>query len=352
MVDIYQALRPLLFQFDAETAHHLGLWALELLDLTPSVARRLRERALKPSGPPVAVAGIKFPSVVGLAAGLDKNAEALVGLFALGFGFIEVGTVTPRAQPGNDRPRLFRLPPERAIINRFGFNNLGDAAMLARLRELEWRPCPVGVNIGKNKDTANEDAVHDYVRCASLLSPVADYIVVNLSSPNTPGLRSLQAAEPLRQLLNAVRLASTAPVFVKLAPDLTDTALREAVDVAVDSKVAGFVCTNTTLERNVAGRHSHESGGLSGLPLQKRSTEVIRQVFRHCGGALPIIGVGGIFTADDAWEKICAGASLVQVYTGLVYQGPLLPRQLNQGLAHKLAQAGLRSMTQAVGRNA
>ncbi len=352
MVDIYQALRPLLFQFDAEAAHHLGLWALQLLDLTPSVARRLRERALEHAAPPVAVAGIKFPSVVGLAAGLDKNAEALVGLFALGFGFVEVGTVTPRAQPGNDTPRLFRLPQERAIINRFGFNNLGDAAMAARLRELEWRPCPVGVNIGKNKDTPNEEAVDDYVHCATRLSPLADYLVVNLSSPNTPGLRSLQAAEPLRQLLKAVRRVSSGPVFVKLAPDLTDAALREAVEVAVDSKIDGFVCTNTTLERNVSGTHSHESGGLSGLPLQKRSTEVIRQVFRQCGGALPIIGVGGIFTAEDAWEKICAGASLIQIYTGLIYQGPLLPARLNKGLAKQMKQTGLRSMAQAVGRDA
>ncbi len=347
----YPWVRPLLFALEAEAAHHLGMWTLGLADLCPAVARQLRQNALSEACP-VTVAGIHFPSAVGLAAGLDKNAECLIGLFALGFGFVEVGTVTPLAQPGNDTPRLFRIPSHQALINRFGFNNHGAAAMSARLRELEWKPAPVGVNIGKNKDTPNEAAEDDYLKCTHALESNSDYLVVNLSSPNTPGLRSLQSAAPLRRLLTAIRRATLKPLFVKLSPDLDDHALDEAVDVSLECALDGFVCTNTTLARPFQSRHSEQAGGLSGAPVRERATEVIRRVFRRTQGTLPIIGVGGIFDAQHAWQKISAGAALVQVYSGLVYQGPGLPAQLNRGLKQHLRASGCPDLASAVGRDA
>jgi dihydroorotate dehydrogenase len=354
-VSLYQSIaRPLLFRLDAELAHELGLGALSLAEVAPSLAAAARRRtnADRPTLR-TRVAGLDFPNPVGLAAGLDKNAEAIVGLFALGFGSVEVGTVTPRPQPGNEKPRIFRLPEHQAIINRMGFNNLGAAAMAGRLRELSWRPAPVGVNLGKNKDTPNEQAVDDYVAGAKLLSPLADYVVVNLSSPNTPGLRALQEPQALEALLRAVRAEVRArPLFLKIAPDLGDEAVDAVVDVVRSCGVDGLVCTNTTITRPFDHPLAKETGGLSGQPVAQRSTEIVRRVFKRTGGALPIIGVGGIFTGADAWEKIQAGASLVQLYTGFIYGGPGVVREVLDDLEQRLTDAGLSSLQQAVGRNA
>jgi dihydroorotate dehydrogenase len=316
-------LRPLLFRFDAESAHHLGMGTLALLEGMPRLAKAMRASAgadrasLKRT-----VFGLDFPNPIGLAAGLDKNAEAIAGLFALGFGFVEVGTVTPKPQPGNDLPRLFRIPQQDAIINRMGFNNLGAAAMAARLRELEWRPGPVGVNLGKNKSTPAERAHEDYATSAQVLAPHADYLVVNVSSPNTPGLRSLQEPRALEQILQATRAeAQGKPVLLKLAPDLTDEAVDAACETAVKCGAAGLIATNTTLARPFP---HPEAGGLSGKPLRARSTEVVARCAKH----LPTIGVGGVFTPDDVREKLAVGASLVQVYSGLIYEGPGLVKNL------------------------
>jgi dihydroorotate dehydrogenase len=350
---MYRLLRPLLFRLDAEVAHHVGMWGLSLAEIAPGVAALMRRRA-KPerSSLKVRIAGLDFPNPVGLAAGLDKNAEAIMGLFSLGFGSVEVGTVTPKAQPGNPRPRIFRLKEHEALINRLGFNNEGMNAMAGRLRELEWRPAPVGVNIGKNKDTPLESAVEDYVKCAELLSPLADYVVVNLSSPNTPGLRQLQEPEALAALLRAVRAhVKGRPLFLKIAPDLGDEAIDAAVDVARDCATDGIICTNTTITRPVEHVLAAETGGLSGRPLFERSTEVVRRAFKRSGGALPIIGVGGILSGEDAWKKICAGASLVQIYSGFIYRGPALVTEILETLEEKLSELKLDSISKAVGRD-
>jgi dihydroorotate dehydrogenase len=321
-------LRPLLFRLDAETAHHAGLGTLALLEGMPALARAMRAStgadrpSLKRS-----VFGVEFPNPLGVAAGLDKNAEAVAGLFALGFGFVEVGTVTPKPQPGNDLPRLFRVPEHGAIINRMGFNNVGAAAVAAHLRELQWRPGPVGVNLGKNKATPLEGAHEDYATGAQVLARHADYLVVNLSSPNTPGLRSLQEPRALERILLATRAeAYGKPVLLKLAPDLSDEALDAAVDVAVQCAAAGLIATNTTLARPFP--HA-EAGGLSGKPLRARATEVVAR----CARRLPTIGVGGVFSAEDVREKLAAGASLVQLYSGLIYEGPGLVKRLLLELA-------------------
>jgi dihydroorotate dehydrogenase len=352
---VYESLvRPLLFRLAPEPAHHLGLWALGLAELAPSIARWRRQAAgAERSALKIRVAGLDFPNPLGLAAGLDKDAEAIVGLFATGFGSVEVGTVTPRPQPGNPPPRLFRLPEDRALINRFGFNNRGMHAMAGRLRELEWRPGPVGVNLGKNKDTPNDAAVDDFVAGATMLAPLADYVVVNASSPNTPGLRALQEPEALTKLLAAVRRAVVArPLFLKIAPDLSDDAIDEVVDVARGTGADGLICTNTTIARPVAHRLAQEAGGLSGRPVFDRSTEVLRRAYRRCEGKLPLIGVGGVFDGEDAWKKICAGASLVQVYTGFIYGGPGLPKKILDVLEEKVTALGLDSIARAVGRDA
>ncbi|GMU62912.1 MAG: dihydroorotate dehydrogenase (quinone) [Myxococcaceae bacterium] len=351
---MYEALlRPLLFRLPPEPAHHLGLWGLGLLELAPGIARSRRRAArAERSSLKVHVAGLDFPNPLGLAAGLDKDGEAIIGLFSLGFGAVEVGTVTPRPQPGNPPPRLFRLPEERALINRLGFNNLGMHALGARLRELAWRPGPVGVNLGKNKDTPNEAAVEDYVVGARALAPLADYVVVNLSSPNTPGLRALQEPEALAGLLAAVREEVVArPLFLKIAPDLEDEAVDEVVDVARASELDGIICTNTTVTRPVAHPLAKEAGGLSGRPLFDRSTQVLRRAFRRSDGKLPLVGVGGVFDGEDAWRKICAGASLVQLFTGFIYGGPGLPRRILDTLEERVSAAGLDSVAKAVGRD-
>jgi dihydroorotate dehydrogenase len=351
---LWSLLRWILFRFDPEAVHHLAhAW---LRRVPVALARRRRP----PAVPSLAVRclGLDFEGPVGLAAGFDKGQVSVAGLFAMGFSHLEVGTITPRPQPGNDRPRLFRLPEHQALINRMGFNNLGAEACAARLDALPAgaRLGPVGLNVGKNKVTPNEQAVDDYLACIDLLHRRADYLVVNISSPNTPGLRQLQEKEALDRLLRAcvARLAERAPgkaLLVKLAPDLTPEALDEAVDVAVAAGVAGIVATNTTLSR--AGVEDHpragEAGGLSGTPLTALAQQVVRRVASRAGGRVPVIGSGGVMTAADVYARIRAGATLVQVYTGFIYGGPGFVRDVNAELARLLERDGLRSVADAVG---
>jgi dihydroorotate dehydrogenase len=352
---MYRALlRPLLFRLGAETAHELAILGLAGLGLVPGLPAALR-RLVRPSrrSLQIRVAGLDFPNPVGLAAGMDKDAQAVAGFFALGFGALELGTVTPRPQPGNPRPRAFRIPEREALINRMGFNNRGAEAMGRRLERTRWRPGLLGVNIGKNKDTPLERAVDDYLAAARRLGPLADYVALNLSSPNTPGLRSLQAPAVLGGLLRSVRQEVRGrPMFLKIAPDLTDEEIDEVVQVALDSGTDALICTNTTLARPFEHPVAAEAGGLSGRPLTARATAVVRRAFRAGQGRLPIIGVGGIFDAQDAWEKICAGASLIQLYTGFIYGGPGLVREVLDGLETRLAAAGLDTLAKAVGRDA
>ena len=354
---MYRLLRALLFLLPAEWAHHLGLVALEMLGEAHVLRRWLRRWATR-AGDGVdlsaTIAGLRFPNCVGLAAGLDKDGSAAAGLYALGFGAVEVGTVTPRPQPGNPPPRLFRLRSNGALINRMGFNNRGAMELAARLRELDWRPAPLGINVGKNKDTPLERAVDDYLACVDLLAAQADYVVINASSPNTPGLRALQEPEALAQLLRAVRgrLPAGTPLFLKIAPDLEPEAVDAIVDVALDSGADGLVATNTTVARPFEHPLAHEAGGLSGPPVKDPSTAVIRRAYARSGGRLPIIGVGGVASAGDAWEKLCAGASLVQVYTGLVYEGPGLVRELLDGIAARMRAGGHATLREVVGRDA
>jgi dihydroorotate dehydrogenase len=351
---LWSAVRSLLFRLDAERVHGAAVRALRALPapaaraLRPRPSPTLRTRCL----------GLTLESPIGLAAGFDKGEVLLPGLFALGFSHVEVGTVTPRPQAGNDRPRLFRLPEHRAILNRMGFNNAGAEACAARLAALPAgaRLGAVGINVGKNKATPNEQAETDYLACIDRLHPYADYLVVNISSPNTPGLRQLQEKDALARLLGAcaVRLRERAPgkaLLVKLAPDLSDEALDDAVDVAVAAGAAGVIATNTTLSR--AGVEGHpraaEAGGLSGAPLTRRAAEVVRRCYARAAGRLVVVGCGGVMGAEDAYARIRAGASLVQVYTGLIYGGPCFVRRLQRGLEELLERDGFRSVTEAVG---
>jgi len=353
---MYGLTRSLLFQLSAERAHRLGMRGLHYLGRSRDLCESLREKALEGAAPGLAVevAGLRFAHPVALAAGLDKDAEAVDGLFACGFSAVEIGTLTPRPQPGNPSPRLFRLPEHRAIINRMGFNNHGAAEAAARLKLLAWRPGPLGVNIGKNKDTPLERAVDDYVACVDTLAPLGDYVVVNASSPNTPGLRTLQEPEQLAQLLGAVqeRLATVAPgkpLFLKIAPDLAPEAVDEVVDVARASKLAGLIATNTTLARPFEHPLAKEAGGLSGAPVREPANAVIRRAWLRSGGALPIIGVGGVFTAQDVYEKLRAGASVVQVYTGFIYEGPGMVGHILPALATLLARDGYKQVRDVIG---
>jgi dihydroorotate dehydrogenase len=326
MHELYPLARPFLFALDPETAHDVAFAALD------RTAALRRTPQLPPS--PVTAMGLAFPNRVGLAAGLDKNATHVDGLATFGFGFVEVGTVTPRAQPGNPRPRMFRLPRAGAIINRLGFNNEGVAALVANVGRTKYRGI-LGINIGRNFDTPNERAVDDYVTCLRAVHACAHYVTVNISSPNTKGLRDLQAEDALAALLATLKreqqaLAQAAgryvPLALKIAPDLTDDAVRGIARLLVAQRIDGVIATNTTLARDkVAGlRHAEEAGGLSGAPLFDRSTQVVRVLAQALDGALPIIGAGGIMSGDDARAKLDAGATLVQVYTGLIYRGPAL----------------------------
>jgi dihydroorotate dehydrogenase len=325
---IYERLvRPVLFRMgggDAEAAHERTLrWLARLAALAPT-------KPYQPSGAATTVFGVRFPNPVGLAAGMDKDGRALRAWPALGFGFVEVGTVTRYPQPGNDRPRLFRLPASRAIVNRMGFNNAGARALADRLAALGPLPVPLGVSLGKSKVTPLEDAVADYVASLSTLYPYGDYFAVNVSSPNTPGLRNLQDRGHLDALLGALRAVGPKPLLVKVAPDLTDAALGELLEVCDKHGVAGLIATNTTLSRDgvspVDAARAAEAGGLSGAPLTARAREVVRFVAAETGGRLPVVGVGGIMCPDDALRLRDAGASLVQVYSGLIYAGPGLVR--------------------------
>ena len=354
---LYPFLRPLLFSLDPEHAHRLALQALHWVQAAPL-------QPSPPSDPRLSqeVWGVRFPNPVGLAAGYDKNAEVPLAWPALGFGFAELGTLTAQAQPGNPKPRIFRLEKDRACINRLGFNNDGAAAAARRLgRLLTGRQCPIplGFNIGKSRTTPLEDAVNDYLESSALLLPFADYLVVNVSSPNTPELRKLQEVERLAKLLEALMMQATQlarqtdttpkPIVVKIAPDLSEAEIQEIAKRALDIGIAGLIATNTTLDRPGLRSPIDEVGGLSGRPLAERAAEVLRSLFQAVEGRLPLIGVGGIFSAADAYERICAGASLVQVYTGLIYEGPFLPRRIAHGLSRILDREGLSHIRDAVG---
>jgi dihydroorotate dehydrogenase len=323
----YRLARPLLFRLDAEEAHE---WTLRRLAALPPVALAALRRVYARSAPRT-VFGVRFPNPVGLAAGLDKDGRALPAWPALGFGFIEVGTVTRHAQPGNPTPRLFRLPASGAVVNRMGFNNAGAAALAVRLAALGPLPVPLGVSLGKSKVTPLDEAVEDYVFSLRAVRPYADYLAVNVSSPNTPGLRALQDRPALAGLLAALRAeAGPTPVLVKVAPDLTDHALGEVLEVCAEHGVAGVIATNTTVSREgvapVEAALAGEAGGLSGRPLAERAREVVTFVAKR--SELPVIGVGGILVPDDALRLFDAGASLVQLFTGLVYAGPALVRRI------------------------
>ena len=356
---LYPLLRPLLFSFDSERAHHFALDALKLLQTSRPLLPPLSDPRLHQE-----LWGLHFPNPVGLAAGYDKNAAVPLAWSTLGFGFAELGTITAKAQPGNPKPRIFRLEQDEALINRLGFNNDGAAAVAQRLIKVltpsRVHAIPLGFNIGKSKVTPLEEATSDYLESLERLFPFADYLVVNVSSPNTPELRKLQESERLGQLLEALqvsnrRLATHAniqqkPLLVKIAPDLSDEAVVELARVAQAVGVSGLIATNTTIARPALHTVIREDGGLSGKPLTQRATEVLRILFRTVDGKIPLIGVGGIFSAADAYARIRAGASLIQIYTGLIYQGPLLPRQIVRGLLNLLAKDGLSHVHEAVGK--
>ncbi len=342
MPDFYKLARKILFRLDAETAHHLTLDGMRL-------AERLRllglltgsGRGVDPVGSEIEVMGLSFPNRVGLAAGLDKAGVAIDAFGTLGFGHVEVGTVTPRPQPGNDKPRLFRLVEHEAIINRMGFNNPGVAALLENVARSRRRFRGVlGINIGKNFDTPNENALDDYLSAFRAVYGAADYVAVNLSSPNTKGLRDLQNVETCRELITTLRAAreelapnfggKRPPIAIKIAPDLSDDQVKALADVFSECRVDGVIATNTTIDRSAVAGHQRaaEAGGLSGAPVRKRSTEVIGLLHDYLDPGIPIIGVGGILSAADAREKLDAGAALVQIYSGLIYRGPRLVREI------------------------
>ncbi|RZA34036.1 MAG: quinone-dependent dihydroorotate dehydrogenase [Lysobacteraceae bacterium] len=328
---MYPLARPFLFGLDAETAHSLGLKAIEMAYRTgtsPLLARRAPPM-------PTKAMGLTFPNPVGLAAGMDKNGAHIDALLALGFGFIEIGTVTPRPQPGNPKPRMFRLPQQKAVINRLGFNNDGVDALVRNVERARRKDGLLGINIGRNKDTSNERAASDYLYCLERVYPLADYITVNISSPNTAGLRELQEEQALRHLIGTLRESQEelgaqhgkrVPMLVKIAPDLSDEDIDAVARVLRDLSVDGVIATNTTVSRMSVQDHpfAHETGGLSGAPLMNQATTVLRKLRTRLPDSIPVIGVGGILSGADAVAKMSAGASLVQCYTGLVYRGPEL----------------------------
>jgi dihydroorotate dehydrogenase len=337
-----QFIRPLVFKLNPEKAHYLTFDLLKIATGNP-FGRFLSKLMLDYKHPKLQkqLFGLTFENPVGLAAGLDKDAKVFNELATLGFGFIEIGTLTPKAQPGNDKPRLFRLPKDKAIINRMGFNNEGVDAAVIRLKNRKTKVI-IGGNIGKNKATANEDAIKDYEYCFNALFDVVDYFVVNVSSPNTPNLRELQDKEPLTNLLNHLQRINNSkpkrkPLLLKIAPDLTDSQLDDIIDIVASTKIDGIVATNTTIARepltySKAHIEAIGMGGLSGKPLTKRSTEVIAYLKTKSKNAFPVIGVGGIHSPEDAIEKINAGADLIQLYTGFIYEGPALIKNINKAI--------------------
>ena len=340
---LYSLVRPLAFALDAEAAHRATIRALKLMP-----ARRPPDF---PASLKSTVGGLEFPSPVGLAAGFDKDAEVPEQMLGLGFGFVEVGTITPKPQQGNPKPRLFRLRQDQAVINRMGFNNAGQAAAFQRLLGCTHLHGIIGVNIGANKDSANRIA--DYVEGVRAMSAVARYLAINISSPNTPGLRQLQDEGALRALLSAVQEARDPkgpPVFLKVAPDLGEAEPDQIVRIAIHHKIDAIIVANTTVSRPLLkSKWRDESGGLSGAPLKPLALKALREFRSASGGEIPLIGVGGIATAEDAWDRIRAGASLVQLYSAMVYRGPGIARQIARGLAERLSSAGFANIADAVG---
>lgn len=345
---MYKLIRPLLFSLSPETIHHLVFKILQIKGKLPGFRFFTRLLFLKADTRlERSLFGLRFKNPVGLAAGLDKNAILVDELAALGFGFIEIGTLTPRAQPGNDRPRLFRLTEDSALINRMGFNNDGVDQAVSHLKKRR-SDVIVGGNIGKNKVTPNEQAQEDYAYCFEHLFPYVDYFVINVSSPNTPGLRELQEKDPLRKLLLFVKGLNEArphpkPILLKIAPDLTSAQLDDVIEILQETAIDGVVATNTTIDRDGLATSAEQlqdigAGGLSGKPLAHRSTEIIRYLRSRLGKDFPIIGVGGIMTPADALEKLRAGADLIQIYTGFIYEGPGLIKRINKRLLQELAQ--------------
>jgi dihydroorotate dehydrogenase len=375
---LYALLKPLLFRLDAERAHNLISRLLRAAAGTPALPLLRVLYAYDDPILPIACAGLDFQNPLGLAAGFDKCAELIAPMAALGFGHVEVGTVTPRAQPGNDRPRMFRLPEDRALINRLGFNSPGMIAVARNLRGWElgdggWGarlqppsvtpPCAalvphppvVGVNIGKNRATALECAVEDYAAAFVALAPLADYVAINISSPNTPGLRRLHERAALDELLGELvllnrRLVQPRPLFLKVSPDESPAQLEQVVSAACAAGIAGFIATNTTLSRDsLVSRLAGEAGGLSGRPLAERARQTVATIFGLTAGQLPIVGVGGVASGAEAYALIRAGASLVQLYTAMIYHGPSLPSTIARDLARRLRRDGFSSVAQAVG---
>lgn len=333
---MYDLLRPLLFLLDPEAAHQLALAGMRALGAVPPVCD-LVAAALRVPARPVDVFGLRFPNAIGLAAGWDKDGFGIDGLGALGFGHVEVGTVTPRPQPGNPRPRVYRLPDDVALINRMGFPSRGADALAERLAARRPTSMIVGVNLGKNKLTPNDRAGDDYGALVERFAPLADYLVVNVSSPNTPGLRELQSRDALAELLRGLVARRgphvRVPLLVKLAPDLDDAALDRSLEAILDARIDGIVATNTTLRRaDLVSWDERQPGGMSGAPLEARATDMVRAIVDRTAGKLPVIAAGGVMSADDVQRKLDAGAALVQVWTGFVYRGPMFPRQLLLGL--------------------
>lgn len=362
MTGLYEhCLRPVLFEWESEQIHERTLSLLGRASRTPLLRDAMRS-LLGGEELPVDLFGLRFPNPLGLAAGMDKQARALPAWEAMGFGFCELGGVTWHEQPGNPAPRMFRAVADRALVNRMGFNNPGAEMLSRRLAEWRvnghWPKHPVGMNLGKSKITPLEQAAEDYANSFKVLRPYVDFFVVNVSSPNTPNLRKLQDKGELDRILTRLhelnRGERARPILVKVAPDLSFEALDDILSLHDTRKVAGYVATNTTVTRpdsdNPQCRDAYaETGGLSGKPLATRSTEIIRHLYRQTKGAVPIIGVGGIFTAEDAWEKILAGASLLQIYSSLVYRGPGVVREIVSGLREKMVAHGLRNLRDAVG---
>lgn len=361
----HSIIRPLLFKIQPETAHEFGIEALKIGLSTKFAQNFVADTQNYESFGAIEQFGLKFKNPFGIAAGFDKNGVVVNQLSALGFSFVEVGTVTFNPQKGNEKPRIFRLPEDQALINCLGFNNEGTAKVVERLKKIQPN-CVLGINIGKNKDVPNDAAIENYLQSFDLAHETADYIAVNVSSPNTPNLRELQKADNLDELLSALQKRNKVlssgltrqtagetpnikPLLVKIAPDLDEAEIEAIVDIALRLNLSGIIATNTTIGRENLHSKIRETGGLSGKPLQKKSNEIISEIYKYSNGKIPIIGVGGILTAADAFEKIAAGASLVQAYTGFVYQGISFAREINSGLQSILKEKGFANLNEAVG---